>query len=165
MKCLQKLSKSAQNREVAEYAALALQTVLGGNLSAKYALTGILTAQDRLVETEFFDAGMAKSAEEFVPLAELLERQLSLSRPVFAVSLLAQPPPPPPPRVPTMSPEEQSGKDESQTDLHVSHKSKSRATTQQHHSSTASSAVGKGCVWCVCVHVCGCGCMHMCVCA
>lgn len=153
MKFLQKLSKSAKNREVAEYAALALQTVLGANLSAKYALTGVLTAQDRLVGTEFFDAGMAKSSEEFIPLAELLERQLSLSRPIFTVSLLAQPPPPPSPRVPTVTTEEQSGKDGSQTDLHASHKSKGRATAQQQHSSTANSAAGKGCV-CMCLYVC-----------
>lgn len=143
LKCLQKLCQSAQNKEVVEYAALALQTLLGGNLSAKYALTGLLSVQDRLVETEFCDAGMAKSAEEFVPLAELLERQLSLSRPVFTVSLLARPPPPCP-HPPAVAVDELSGKDESQVDLQASHKSKGRATSQQQHGSTASSAAGKG---------------------
>ena len=140
LRFLQKLCRSSQNREVAQYAGLALRTLLAENLSAKYALTGLLTAQDKLTETEFCDTGMARSAEDFVPLAELLEKQLSLSRPIFTVSLVAQPPPP---TLPTVVTEDVTNKEGSQVDLQASHKSKSRGSTAQQHGSTTSSGTGK----------------------
>lgn len=135
---LQKLSETSLNRAVAECAALALQAVLNGNLSAKYALTGCLTPQDHLVETEFFDAGMAESTDEFIPLSELMEKQLSMNKPVLTVSLLARPPPPP--SVPVA--EDPSPKEESQVDLQASHRGKSRASNTT--GSSSSSAAGKG---------------------
>ena len=143
LKFLQKLCRSSQNREVSEYAELALQTLLADNLSAKYALTGILTAQDKLVEIEFCDAGMARSAEEFVPLAEQLEKQLSFSRPIFTVSLLMLPSPPAP-HPPAVAVEDVTGKDGSQIDLQASHKTKGRGgSSQQQQGSAASSGAGK----------------------
>ena len=141
---MQKLCQSSENREVAQYAGLALRTLLAENLSAKYALTGLLTAQDKLIETEFCDTGMARSAEDFVPLVELLEKQLSLSRPIFTVSLVALPPPPVlhPPVV--VTDDAATNKDGSQIDLQASHKSKSRSGTAQQDGSKTSSGTGKG---------------------
>lgn len=42
--------------------------------------SGCLTLQDKIVNVDFFDGGMAKSSKEFVPLEELVKQPASLNR-------------------------------------------------------------------------------------
>ena len=76
---LQKLSEESPHRDVRDYGRLALKRLLSGSPAAKYNITNALSPQDVILESEFWDMGMAE-AMGFKPLEKLLDQTANMNR-------------------------------------------------------------------------------------
>ena len=76
---LNTLSQESSHREVREYGKLALKRLLSSCPAAKYNITNVLTPQDVIVDTEFWDMGMAE-ATGFIPLDKLLDQTAVMNK-------------------------------------------------------------------------------------
>ena len=76
---LQQLSNNSPHREIREYGKLGLKRLLFGSPAAKYNITGALSPQDIILESEFWDMGMV-GPSGFVPLDNIVNQTAEMNK-------------------------------------------------------------------------------------
>lgn len=88
MSVLQQIQVSGTRRN--PFADVALQNLLNSNLSAKYSLTGHLSATN-LIQDGFYDAGQLRQGSKFLSLEDYCKQELHDKRPVLLVNAKPDP--------------------------------------------------------------------------
>ncbi|KAL8622228.1 hypothetical protein ACOMHN_043751 [Nucella lapillus] len=83
LEILQGLQQSASRQS--PFIEAAMERLLDSNLSAKYALTGLLSQQN-VIEDGFYDPGQLRQGAKFITLEDYLQEPLNDKRPVFYIS-------------------------------------------------------------------------------